>query len=322
MSDEAAYRAHHGLNQSFLKSLIAGKFRNYEDDPMKRIRKGNALVIGSAVDCLVTDPMSWVSYYVIESTIPTKQDRNIIETALDIMNSKQLLNLCLMPPDDVIEEAYNTVGVGNRKLETIIKKFQEDGPYFEIYRELAENYDKNWIAREDFELVNELSCNVINHPYTRQVFKNNREQIFQKAIYFDHEGIDCKALLDILQIDHDEKVIYMYDLKTTREYPHAFRNAIEDNRYDIQARWYEYAVRSEYHGLILAGYTLAPFTFLVASKKDPSVPVQVPLNFINGNKIDEEIRELIKRYKFYEEHGYDVDMEIVRNEGILPVFKD
>lgn len=321
MTEEQKYRAHHGLNQSSLKSLIYGRYSKYEDDPMKRLKKGHALIIGSAVDCLVTDPETWVSYYIVCSDIPTRQDLNLIETACSIMNTHNLGEVALIPPDHIIEQAYKEVGVSNRKLETIINKFQAGEAYHNLYRELIENYDKQWITKEDFELVNKLATNVVNHPYTVQVFKNKREQFFQKAIYFEHLGVECKALLDILQIDHDEKVIYMYDLKTTKEYPENFNQAIDDNRYDIQARWYEYAVRSEYRDLLDAGYTLAPFTFLVASKQDPSVPIQVPLTFVNGDKIDMEIERLMRKYKFYEENGYNVDIEIYQSGGVLPVYK-
>lgn len=318
---EAEYRAHSALNQSRLKQLEDGAFSVHEDgDPMKRLKCNNALVIGSAVDCLVTDPESWISYHVVEADIPTPQNLALVETCIELKiqgSTQGEVNNRL--PLKVITEAYERVGVRGRGLTKILEEFQKEAPLFKLYEELLRNYNKTWLCKEDFALVNECAINVCNHPYTRDIFKNDREHIYQKAIVFEHLGVECKALLDILQIDHVNMVIYPYDLKTTGKQLKQFKSSIFDFGYDIQARWYEYAIRSEYAHLLDAGYTIAPFTFIVVSKKDPSVPIQVPLTFLHPEQIDRRIDGLIQKYLFYEANGYGVDMDIVQSNGVLPV---
>ncbi len=311
------------LNQSFLKSLLDDVYSvrqpKEEEGEVKQLRSDHALIIGSAVDCLVTDPEDWVNYYVVNSDIPTGQMMKFIETVVHIMRKKSTWMFTKIPPENVLSDAYEVVGIKSRTFKTVCKKFFEE--HYDLYLELVENYDKTWLPSQDFKLVETIATNVTNHPYTRSIFNNNYEKLFQVAIYFQFEGVDCKALLDILLIDHENKRIMPYDLKTTKEYPSQFGKAIDQHRYDIQAMWYTLALEEEFAELIAAGYTIEPFTFVVASKKDPTCPIQVPLKFGNPDKMIEELKRLVSKYKYYEENGYDVDMDIALNSGVMPINK-
>lgn len=320
MDEIQKYYDYPALNQSFLKSLIGGVHNMYKnvESKVRSLKQGNALVIGSAVDCLVTDPDNWDHYYVIQSKLPPPQYIKVAELAAYIMHEKGLGLFMDIPPEHVLEKVCATLNY-KTKDETIINNFLDK--YLGFYKELIDNYDKTWLSQKDYELIDSLASNVMHHEHTKDLFDNDLEKLYQLAIYFEYKGVECKALLDILHIDHENKLIIPYDLKTTIEYPSNFPRAIDKYRYDIQARWYTLAVESEFASLISEGYVVRPFTFVVASKKVPQCPIKVPLNIMNPEKLDAELDDLIEKYKFYEENGYEYDINIAKNNGVLTVNK-
>lgn len=69
----------------------------------------------------------------------------------------------------------------------------------------------------------------MSNPFTREYFINDYshiELIHQFPIYFKLEDMDCKALLDGVKIDHENKTVTPFDLKTTSknswDFPIAF----------------------------------------------------------------------------------------------------
>lgn len=70
------------------------------------------------------------------------------------------------------------------------------------------------------------------------------ELIHQQPIYFTYRNTQCKALLDGIQIDHKNKIIQLFDLKTTHKPVYDFPEAFVQWGYYRQAAFYREALNT------------------------------------------------------------------------------
>lgn len=129
--------------------------------------------------------------------------------------------------------------------------------------------------------------------------------IFQKPFFFEINGVECKALPDILYINENTKTIYVIDIKTTSEPLYNFARAIDKYRYDIQAAFYVDAVAREFPDYIVT------FQFLVQNTED----IFKPLLLTCDNGLFDRGRvgcggkkgyyNLIDDYLWYKENGFE-----------------
>ena len=81
------------------------------------------------------------------------------------------------------------------------------------------------------------------------------------SIYWEHDGIDCKARLDRIILTEDH--VHVIDLKTTDSVSTAkFQSKLVDLAYDFQAGWYTWAAE-------LAFKRPASFTFVAVERAEP-----------------------------------------------------
>lgn len=117
---------------------------------------------------------------------------------------------------------------------------------------------------------------LISNSFTSKYFRYNVywEGYHQVPIYFSsYEGVQCKALLDMVIIDHINKKIIPVDIKTSSR---EFTIGLHNYEYYLQAAHYTEALNKlqvgEGHSPVLtqlpAGYTIDNFRFIVASSKD------------------------------------------------------
>ena len=182
---------------------------------------------------------------------------------------------------------------------------------------------------------------------TSKYFQEDRltEIIFQMSIDFTYERVDCKALLDMVIINHKDKTIQPIDIKTMGDYTINFPKSLRQRRYDIQAAFYVEALKSKG---VYATYEILPFKFIVESTIDPGNPLvftcsQELLNIgkfgrpaykIIGNLIGaklgdknqiiflpyEEIKgfnQLVEDYKYYLQNGFELDKRVRDNSSEL-----
>lgn len=78
--------------------------------------------------------------------------------------------------------------------------------------------DKIIISKDMLESVTKAKELLLANEFTYPYFFNSQietELLHQLPIYFTYRGMECKALLDGVLIDHKEKIIKPFDLKTT-----------------------------------------------------------------------------------------------------------
>lgn len=297
-----------------------------EDNDKKHLR------IGSAVDCLLTSPERF--------------DRDF--KVLDVNRPYGLLGkfVIKLPPGldynspvELYEEAYVHAGY-KMNIEYAIRRFWESEDAVNFYN-ASINTPKGVIILSKEEMSTSEKCvELIGiNPDTRRYFvsEDPDEELFhQVPIYFEYQGVECKALLDGILVNHKERYVQPFDLKTigksVYEFPQSFLQG-----YYRQAAFYQEAVWmanspvEKYLTEEPVGYTLRNFIFIVVetgayaqyhpaviyqtSKKDLRVGLEG--GTING-KIVHGVNKLLDDYKWHTSNNYwDMPRELFENKSTL-----
>lgn len=326
------------VSNSLLKTLTTPRWikikrdnPDQEDDDKKHLR------VGSALDCLLTDPTRFPSEFkVIDAVRPFGYMGKFVET----------LPSGLTPQSDydLYVEAYYAAGYKMR-METVISKFWEDNAAVNYYHNVV-SIDKDRLtilSKDEMEIVDKCRELIKANPEALSYFINydsDIELLHQVPIYFEYDGVECKGLLDGIKIDHNLRTIQPFDLKTTGKDIYEFPQAFVNYGYFRQAAFYTYAVQcpeSPVYQLLQEGYQLLNFQFIVVETKPKSVMPALIFDCtdkdiicgINGGFINKKyikgIDELVKAYKWHvETDKWDLpyDLYMSNSHITLDVFDD
>jgi len=174
----------------------------------------SAITLGTAVDMLLTDTDNFrKETYVMTTSKP---------------ESKMMLKYTEeMALSGNVDKAHAVSGfkLGS---EAVYKKFDKEGrAYFDA---LVASEGKNIIDAEEMFKANQIVNTLLTNPYTKKYFiaEDGIELIFQPRILWDlyyrsllEDGksttVQAKSVLDVIRIDHKNKVVQPIDLKTGAE---------------------------------------------------------------------------------------------------------
>lgn len=324
------------LNQSKLK-LLGISAQAFQDvkEPEMFFEEKEHFVIGKGVDNFITmgEPYFDEHYYVSRFSKPSAVIMSIVQELFANRNTNVWLDI---PPDDILNIIVKHEYQPNWKPETKIKKISEEGEMY--WFELCESEGKNILSIEQYSKIMSIITQLITHEYTKELFVHDAHEdaYYQMPIYFEVEGVLCKALLDMVIVNHETKEVIPYDIKTIGDYTKFFDYQSFKRRYDIQAAWYSEGL---YQWMInnYPDYNLCTFRFIVASttqKCDPLV-FTTTVSFLNAGKFGfmkeqtyfvngEEVyadavykgwKQLIEEYKWHEENSWSCDYEAFHHNG-------
>lgn len=251
------------------------------------------------------------------------------------------------------QSAYQASGY-KMWLDKVVVKFWENEEfvkYYKLTRDLGDGLivlssDENDAVQKAYELI-------LANEYAKGFFINedpiNIELLHQVPIYFDYSlGFDefgepfneyCKALLDGVRINHKNRTIEPFDLKTTRSV-YDFPSSFLQYGYYRQCAFYLHALKTENSPVrkyMDEGYTFLPFIFLaVENKKSSSHPVIIyettdwDLHYgwfggtVRGKRY-KGIEELMSDYQYHKNTDYwDLPVDLIKSKGRikLNVFDD
>lgn len=174
----------------------------------------SAITLGSVVDMLLTDPDKIrEEIYVMTTSKP---------------ESKMMLKYVeemVLSGDSQKAHALSGFKLGH---DAVYKKFDKEGrDYFDA---LTAAEDKMIVDAEEMFKANQIVETLKNNPYTKKYFvpEDGIELVFQPRILWSlmyrsllHKGksnvVQAKSVLDVIRIDHKNKVIQPIDLKTGAE---------------------------------------------------------------------------------------------------------
>lgn len=337
------------VSQSQLKTLLISHKLFDSLEPKLFFEEKQYFIIGSAVDVLITGGNGEFDEKFYVSSLENKPSdviKSIIQQTFHAVKSTaQRINSIQDYPEILLQSCNSHNYYNNWKDETRVNKIIE---YWQYWEELKNSLNKTILSQEDYELINSIVLSLKENPYTRDYFQEtiSKDILYQVPIYFEYKDIQCKALLDMIIIDHENKTIQPIDIKTIGDYTKNFSNSLKRNRYDIQAAWYILAL--EYYKIQnpqLIDYEILRFKFIVESTINVGEPCvftisnvlenigkygrvkiyqrgYTSLNLLESDRIftsrSESIlgyEQLIDRYKWYLENSFEEEMIYKQNQG-------
>lgn len=227
-----------------------------------------SLRFGSLVDCVLTAPEEFDDrFYVADIDRFSDTIRKIVEwtsssTEVQRDSLSDFGEMLLVPLD---EFEYQT----NWKPETRIKKLIEMGS--DYYTVLKYSTGKIIISPQEFSDAQQCCQTLRTHPFTYQIFEcNENEEIFYQLKFRDNVfGVDVRIMTDLIKVNHKEKKIYPYDLKTTGKNEEDFEKSYVDWNYSIQKGLYSRVlVQKIKNDDFFKDYDLMSFKFIVINKNN------------------------------------------------------
>lgn len=237
--------------------------------------------------------------------------------------------------DHLYQEAYDKSGY-KMSLDRVIKKLwdtEDIAKYYSSTRNLDENL--TIISKDEYDIVVKCRELILANPFISSYFGKSTgvvELYHQVPVYFRYKDEDCKALLDGVRVDHINRTIEPFDLKTSKSV-YGFPSAMLEYGYYRQCAFYELALHSENSPVkqyIDAGYEIKDFVFIVVENKISS---SHPAIIYRTNKYDRKcgfeggyvngryykgIDQLIDDYKFHRDTDYwDLSRELFEQQGVL-----
>lgn len=361
--DVEEYFADGAVSQSYLKNLIAGvDFLSADEKAMYYEEKGH-FVIGSAVDVWLTQGKENydAQFFSFVGKKPSDTIMSIVKQVFD--------SACFddsAPEGDlhqysayVLEAADAHAYSTNWKTETRVNKIMESG--FEYFEQLKLAFGKQILGEVETSLIQNIVMSFQSSQFTSHYFKDapHIDVYHQVPIYFEVNGIYCKALIDKIIVDRDLETVTLVDIKTIGDSVSKFPSAVLKRGYNFQGAFYTKAYRELALGIarspidmsLNSSYTLKPFTFLVETTvhKTNSVTGETryntgkPLVFTLGDRqfklgsdgrqeitlstergeiIYPEIigyKKALELYAWHLENGFDYDKKVIEYKGEIPL---
>lgn len=357
MVNTEEYYTHPAISQSKLKLLLGPdpSIFNTVREPERYFEEKKHFVIGDAVDCQLTRPPEEFSRRFHTSRIANKPSDTIKSIVNQVYDETKRLGILTEDIGEMrnyfpyILQACNDHEYQMRWNEgTRINKVCEA---FEYWEDLKQAEGKQILSEEEDSLISQIVMSIRTNPITSKYFVESKdiEVLYQLGIYFNCNAISCKALLDMVVIDHKNKTIQPIDIKTMGDQSMYFPKSLRQRRYDIQAAFYTQAI---FQWCIMQDkyldYKMLNFKFIVESTTKPGNPLvftcsdellYIGMNGKRGycNRIYEirsyvstlesdlyeqqripEIKgylQLLEDYKYYMEHSFEMERRVVESQG-------
>jgi hypothetical protein len=250
------YRNIEAVNQSRLKLILKhpSLYINVKDDEEKEF-----FTFGQFVEDLLLKDDDYLDeiYFVTKTPTPTDSVLRVLK-----LLAEQSIELHLDAIDkDLIIQACTVCEYGKTwKPETCYNKILEAGT--DYYFELKASEGKTRLSQDDYDIANKISQQALSGNL-RHLFKSP-DNLYKQVIEFKYSGKSCKGEIDILAINHQNKTVRVYDIKTSAQALY-FGSTILKYRYDFQV--FFYTLGAQLAGLVPEGYTILDPRFIVIDSK-------------------------------------------------------
>lgn len=270
--DEPTYRADSALSYSTIARFHREGF-NGLNKLFDKI-ESPSLLFGSLVDCLLTDSQEAFEELFIVAEFPNIPDSqsNIVKQLFDYY-SEDYPTIEEIPNNIVSNTAEVLEFQKNWKPETRVKVIKENGS--EYYKLLHLSIDKTLISTKDYKDAQECADILRTHPHTSHLFAPNNifdktiERFYQLKFKGTWNNINLRCMADLIMVDHDKKIVYPYDLKTSFKKEWDFHQSFLQWGYWIQAQLYWYIIRQNMDkDPVYKDYTLDIYQFAVISNNN------------------------------------------------------
>lgn len=264
---ESVYRADPAISYSKLADFARRGPEALLDNSKKDTE---ALRFGSLVDTLMTEPETMSEKFVVSKYEKPSSTILDILTYIWASGPKNESNLSKIDKMTILS-ACNLIGYGTTwKDETRINNVIKAGEQYFHLLPLSEG--KMLVHQDDLKDAN-LCVEVLkSHPFTESIFTDDLfsdeiEKHYQLKFKASCYSTSIRCMFDRIIVDHKQKIIKPYDLKTTGKKETTFEQSVLDWNYYIQANMYRciLALVIENDGYF-KDFTIDPMRFVVINR--------------------------------------------------------
>jgi len=286
----------------------------------KSVIDNKGLKMGSIIDDLLFETDNFdEKYHISNFNEPT--------ASLGLLCKIILTNFVKIPSIEVIENIIkiNDLWSNIKDSNKLKEKFNND-EFWGYLNDKFKSIDKVVVTKEELEKAKEIVEVLRTHNFSKDLFSSELEQLYQYSFKIKIKQFFFRGIIDIISIDHKNKVIYFKDLKTGAGPSSEFSTSFIKYRYYLQEAVYKQAFNEICNELKLENYTLAPFEFIYIGLNE-----RIPVSYIitphwsncalNGFKTTSGYKykglyELIDEIYFHWKNQiYDLPMNIYINNG-------
>lgn len=317
-----------GLN----KLLYSPKmFYNHYILKQREDRTDSHLIDGKVIHGLLLNDGSFdENFILLPSTLPTGNSRIVIDTLHKLLiNQKlfdekegiQLLNHYTIEILEILKQInlHQSLKTDDQRLSKIIT--EETISYFEF---LKSKGNRDLIDSETLQRCNEAVtllkadtkvCELLGlyRSEMENIDMFNEIELSSDAVGIDNIGL--KGVADSIQINHDKKIIYINDLKTTGKTITDFPETVKFYNYSIQAAIYTRLVKEVYKHIITPEWTVV-FNFIVIDKYNQVYCFKVSDTTLEIWDFELSDR-LIEMYWHYRNNNYSLPYNFATSQVIL-----
>lgn len=282
--NEVEYRDSNCLSYSIIKGL-------YDNPELLRTPKkqddSEWLKFGTLVDLMLTTPKDYqVTNIIINDTIPSEQYKNICDyISLNNLNPDEVDESNI---DEVFIKSGSKVNWGSK---IKLQKFTDEClPYLNL---LNKSKGKLLVSKSMYDEALNVANVFRYHRWTREFFPETPvnpgdtvEIYYKYRIKYSLEDLNFKSEIDLIKIDHEQKLISPYDIKTgTDSMRYFIRRALYDYGYGYQGALYKEGLKTFISKIpAFEGYEVDDFRFIYVSRLNPTYPVILRMNYAAHNE--------------------------------------
>lgn len=286
------------------------------------------LVDGKVIHCLLLDDGSFDDQFMLmPASLPTGNTRTVVDKVFAIYNQdlkegiQRSGDLSIYGPQviEILKEIklHQSLKTDQQRIDKIIT--DETKAYWEF---LKIRRDKTLIDSETLqrcnEAVNALRMNTKVSELLGLLVNEMQNVTVHNEIFLTVEtdkAFGLKGIVDNVLIDHDNKTIWINDLKTTGKTITDFKETIDFYHYWAQAAIYERLVRFRFSDLITEEWKIV-FTFIVIDKYNQVYPFQVSRATMTKWQQDLEVK-LNEAEWHYKNRNYALPYQFMIEPGVI-----
>lgn len=342
---EAEYRSLEADSSSSLKEFSMDRKKYYrkfiENQAVEEDEKeSRAIILGKLTETLLFEEDTFDDKFYLSAvgSIPTGNMLDFVEALYK--HTKEATNdvgEVILPFSELAQLAYKDSGF-KWKLDTVLSKFKDSNA--ELYYQEIRNIRSKGLTVVTIDDVSNakktvegLKNSTNTGPILNLVNSNRYSILVQRQIDgYDIDGLPMKSMIDLIIIDHEMKIIYIYDLKTVWSVEGFFKDYYLYRRAYIQAYVYFKAAQALKDQLDLKDYIIRYPQFIVCDSINYYRPLvyQVTADdledayngFIYENREYPGVKNIVRDIIWAKENNiWNISRENYLNNGIVPIRK-
>jgi hypothetical protein len=262
---------------SALSQILTSPRLFYKERVLKEVDKDESRHFGEGtlIHCMLLESDTLTDKYIVQSgKIPIEKPGQIMDKVYQTWLAEKILlgpqggnyiNVSLRDYSALIIEEmksldyYQNLKTDEQRLEKVITPVNTE--YFEF---LKSSPGKTIVSQETWDYCVKAVEYVKNHPKCAFLLGLNPEELNNSEVINEHliriepteDKPGLKGFIDSHHINHDHRIIFVSDFKTSGKPLDRFKKSVQDYNYHLQGALYRRLIAHKYADLIDAGYEI------------------------------------------------------------------